>query len=219
VIKNINVKEKMWDEGEVVNAELSFTLEQIPEWTINDGAYVDVARPGRRPLQEQVANFASGTAAGPAETVETETETEATPGGGTSESQTASNPNTPPRSLLSLKCQFSFDYTANLKDLQKRARGTRAMGANEVYEIQASEFFTMLEGINSSAGYFFRDSSGQAFSTRNDVDSFKAGWKKAKEGDLFGLKRKNWLETRIQTVVDRQGAGWNNKDVCPNTAR
>lgn len=46
VIKNVNIKEKMWDEGEVVNAELSFTLEQVPEWTINDG-FVDVARPGR----------------------------------------------------------------------------------------------------------------------------------------------------------------------------
>jgi hypothetical protein len=42
------VKEKQWDEGEVVNAELSFTLEQVPEWTINDG-FVDVARPGRQP--------------------------------------------------------------------------------------------------------------------------------------------------------------------------
>jgi hypothetical protein len=39
----------------VVNAELSFTLEQVPEWTVNDGAFVDVARPGRRPLQEEVA--------------------------------------------------------------------------------------------------------------------------------------------------------------------
>lgn len=46
VIKNINIKEKMWDEGLVVNAELSFTLEQVPEWTINDG-FVDVARPGK----------------------------------------------------------------------------------------------------------------------------------------------------------------------------
>ena len=46
MIKNINIKEKMWDEGEVVNAEISFTLEQVPEWTINDG-FVDVARPGR----------------------------------------------------------------------------------------------------------------------------------------------------------------------------
>jgi hypothetical protein len=49
VIKEISIKEKMWDEGMVVNAELSFTLEQVPEWTINDG-YVDVARPGRIPM-------------------------------------------------------------------------------------------------------------------------------------------------------------------------
>lgn len=68
VIKNIDVKEKMWDEGEVVNAELSFTLEQIPEWTINDGAYVDVARPGRQPLandpiESNNADNPSGTAA------------------------------------------------------------------------------------------------------------------------------------------------------------
>ena len=49
VIRNVNIKEKMWDEGEVVNAEVSFTLEQVPEWTINDG-FVDVARPGRQPL-------------------------------------------------------------------------------------------------------------------------------------------------------------------------
>jgi len=58
VIKNINIKEKMWDEGEVVNAELSFTLEQVPEWTINDG-FVDVARPGRIGVQGDATNPSS----------------------------------------------------------------------------------------------------------------------------------------------------------------
>ena len=48
VIRDISIKEKMWDEGTVVNAELSFTLEQIPEWVINDG-YVDIARPSKVP--------------------------------------------------------------------------------------------------------------------------------------------------------------------------
>jgi len=68
VIKNVNIKEKMWDEGEVVNAELSFTLEQVPEWTINDG-FVDVARPGRLATEGNPAvsgssaNNPSGTAA------------------------------------------------------------------------------------------------------------------------------------------------------------
>ena len=61
VIKNVNIKEKMWDEGEVVNAEVSFTLEQVPEWTINDG-FVDVARPGRQQLATNPVPGAAGAA-------------------------------------------------------------------------------------------------------------------------------------------------------------
>jgi hypothetical protein len=61
VIKNVNIKEKMWDEGEVVNAEVSFTLEQVPEWTINDG-FVDVARPGRQQLAANPVPGAAGAA-------------------------------------------------------------------------------------------------------------------------------------------------------------
>jgi len=49
VIQNIQVREKAWDKGILVNAEVSFELEQVPEWTINDG-FVDVLRPGRQPL-------------------------------------------------------------------------------------------------------------------------------------------------------------------------
>ena len=48
VIQNIQVREKAWDKGLLVNAEVSFELEQVPEWTINDG-FVDVLRPGRQP--------------------------------------------------------------------------------------------------------------------------------------------------------------------------
>lgn len=48
VIQDIKVREKAWDNGYLVNAEVSFTLEQVPEWTINDG-FVDVLRPGRQP--------------------------------------------------------------------------------------------------------------------------------------------------------------------------
>lgn len=50
VIKDVRIKEKNWDNGYLVNAELSFTLEKIPKWVVNDG-YVDVARPGRQPFQ------------------------------------------------------------------------------------------------------------------------------------------------------------------------
>lgn len=37
VIKDIQITEKMWDDGLLVNAEVSFTLIKVPEWTINDG--------------------------------------------------------------------------------------------------------------------------------------------------------------------------------------
>jgi hypothetical protein len=47
VIQNIQVREKAWDKGLLVNAEVSFELEQVPEWTIND-EFVDVLRPGRQ---------------------------------------------------------------------------------------------------------------------------------------------------------------------------
>ena len=37
MMKDISITEKMWDDGELVNAEVSFTLVKVPEWTINDG--------------------------------------------------------------------------------------------------------------------------------------------------------------------------------------
>ena len=68
VIRDISIKEKMWDEGEVVNAELSFTLEQIPEWTINDG-FVDIARPSKVPSADFITDLVgqAGTTPSPAE--------------------------------------------------------------------------------------------------------------------------------------------------------
>lgn len=78
VIKNINIKEKMWDEGEVVNAELNFTLEQVPEWTINDG-FVDVARPGRIGLQGDVTDPNSSVKSPNEENPESEPEPESKP--------------------------------------------------------------------------------------------------------------------------------------------
>lgn len=63
VIKDITIKEKAWDEGLVVNAEVSFTLERIPEWTINDG-YADIARPGAQPLVNEPLTRTTGNTSG-----------------------------------------------------------------------------------------------------------------------------------------------------------
>jgi hypothetical protein len=116
VIKSIVVKEKMWDEGEVVNAELSFTLEQVPEWTINDGAYVDIARPGRQPLQEDVGRPVSGAQGA------TEAGTTETPGGGNGSDQKAENQ----------QQSSTTDFTAckQLQLLSSQANGFQPIAGN-----------------------------------------------------------------------------------------
>lgn len=53
VIQDVRVKEKNWDNGILVNAEVSFSLVRIPEWIVNDG-YVDVARPSAQPINADV---------------------------------------------------------------------------------------------------------------------------------------------------------------------
>ena len=76
VIQDIKVREKAWDAGYLVNAEVSFTLEQVPEWTINDG-FVDVLRPGRQPTLSDPT--VSSRDYRDTSTPETETETEPKP--------------------------------------------------------------------------------------------------------------------------------------------
>lgn len=98
VIKDISIKEKMWDEGMVVNAELSFVLEQIPEWTINDG-FVDVARPGKVPLvYDPVVNDQTGSPT----TTPGATDTPAAPPSGTPD-QKSQNPQQPQADFIA--CQ------------------------------------------------------------------------------------------------------------------
>lgn len=85
LIKDISVKEKMWDAGRVVNAELSFTLVQVPEWTINDG-FVDVARPGRA---APISSPSGSSSPSPSPSSDP-------PGGGGNPDQKGKDPNTPP---------------------------------------------------------------------------------------------------------------------------
>jgi hypothetical protein len=109
VIKNINIKEKMWDEGEVVNAELSFTLEQVPEWTINDG-FVDVARPGRLATEGDSTKPGSS-ASNPAGNTDPNGGN-SNPGGGQSPDQKSKTPQT----------QEDFVGCKNLQQLQLNAK-------------------------------------------------------------------------------------------------
>jgi hypothetical protein len=92
VIQNIQVREKAWDKGILVNAEVSFELEQVPEWTINDGE-VDILRPGRQPLVNDPLLPQGSTSTGESETSASK------PGGG------GGNPKATPDSAILTKCQ------------------------------------------------------------------------------------------------------------------
>ena len=119
VIKDINIKEKQWDEGEVVNAELSFTLEQVPEWVVNDG-FVDVARPGQQPINvEQVATpstspdaiAASTTTGGDSIPVATEQKPQNTPA-------PSNQPTAADKAKIKKNCTELANIITNLKAIQ-----------------------------------------------------------------------------------------------------
>lgn len=120
VIKDINVKEKQWDEGEVVNAELSFTLEQVPEWVVNDG-FVDVARPGRQPINvDQVSTGTEQPATGPGGGTQEQTPPPPV-GGGDSQDQKGREPNSPQPDFKAIakKCVNLENLISNLRTIQQ----------------------------------------------------------------------------------------------------
>ena len=127
MIKNIDIKEKMWDEGEVVNAEVSFTLEQVPEWTINDG-FVDVARPGR------LATIGDPTQPGSAAAAAAAPATAAAPGSGDSPAQKPSAQNGIIPTALYKKCQKAGVYAEQFYAIQVKA-GRSGAGGSKPYVI------------------------------------------------------------------------------------
>ena len=118
VIKDISIKEKMWDEGMVVNAELSFTLEQIPEWTINDG-YVDVARPGKIPMVYDATN-PSGTAPGTTPGATSQSDTPPGGGGASPDQKSTGQGGLTPTELYQ-KCQRAGVYAEQFYQIQQKS--------------------------------------------------------------------------------------------------
>lgn len=144
VIKEISIKEKMWDEGEVVNAELSFTLEQVPEWTINDG-YVDVARPGRIPMvydateQSQGATSAS-TPAGPSSS---------DPGEGDNPDQKSSEP-AGQKSGDAKLCDFGLKQSKQLQQLYVKLDNPLFIPYWDINDLK-SQFYSIKGNLYSSS--------------------------------------------------------------------
>ena len=115
IIKDIEVAEKAWDNGLVVNAEVSFTLEQIPEWTINDGA-VSVYNPSQLPLSQQTPNIGVGTTGtGDNGGGNGGGNGRDGGGGGGSPDQKGKKPNPNPPSGDANLCDFALEASANLQ--------------------------------------------------------------------------------------------------------
>lgn len=157
VIKNVNIKEKMWDEGEVVNAEVSFTLEQVPEWTINDG-FVDVARPGRLQLATNPVPGAAGAsgaagAAGPGGAP-------AAPGGGGAPDQKPPQKQDPTTGGSAYRtCQKAYEFVEVFSQVEISGNPAKANFRGNNGVVLVNELFRKYEAAyyqgNSSVGTDF----------------------------------------------------------------
>jgi hypothetical protein len=144
VIKNVSVKEKQWDEGQVVNAELSFTLEQVPEWTINDG-FVDVARPGRQPT---VASPSTPSAS--AETPPKTGESSQPAGSGTSDSPKPPAPNIPSSTDQRL-CNWALEESKKLQQLYVRVNNPLTSAAFGDPNSIISSFYSIKSSLHGGS--------------------------------------------------------------------
>ena len=143
IIKDIEVTEKAWDNGLVVNAEVSFTLEQIPEWTINDGA-VSVYNPSQLPLSQQTPNIGAGTTA-------TDDNGKDGGGGGESPDQKGKKPNPNPPSGDAKLCDFALKISKKFQQLYVRVDNPLTAAAFGNFNGQVSQFYSLKGSLYSGS--------------------------------------------------------------------
>lgn len=205
VIRNVNIKEKMWDEGEVVNAELSFTLEQVPEWTINDG-FVDVARPGRLSTEGSPttpgssASSPSGKSAG------------AGAGAGDNSDQKSKKPS---KGLSERTCERAYYYTGLFTQFRTRMKSIGGFlniaSSYSQYERIMSEFQIKYQDAVQELGSDFGSPSqvkGMYQTIQSVVDPDKG---------LIPTEIENRLVPIIQGAVNKAGSIYNSPTKCPST--
>jgi hypothetical protein len=206
VIKDISIKEKMWDEGMVVNAELSFTLEQIPEWTINDG-YVDVARPGRIPM---VYDATESGPVGVGSTVPPGASPDAK-----SPDQKSQKPQPQSQGVLSERvCERAYYYTGLFTQFRTRMKnigGFLNLGSYSEYGRIMTEFQIKYQDAIQELGSDF-DNPSQAkilYQTIQNIVDPNRG--------LIATDIENRLTPIIQKAVNKAGAIYNSPTKCPST--
>jgi hypothetical protein len=107
VIKDIQINEKMWDNGLLVNADVSFTLVKVPEWSINDGQVSVYDSSTIDPLVTPEAT--------PNNTPPSEPDSKEKPATGEPPSKT---PSQPTKQQIAKKCINLKNTNSNLKQIQ-----------------------------------------------------------------------------------------------------
>lgn len=208
VIRNINIKEKMWDEGEVVNAELSFTLEQVPEWTINDG-FVDVARPGRlMPIGDPVNP--DGSASDPKTKTDPNSQN---PGPAKKQDQKAKERS---KTLSETTCERAYYYAGLFKSYQKKINDVNIFfgSRNDTRRI-VTDFLIKFQNAAQELGSSFATTSRATEVYKRTEDILNPN---RPGGRLDGGQIKGYVNGYIQEAVNKAGAIYNDSKKCPNTA-
>lgn len=214
VIKGVNVKEKMWDEGHVVNAEVSFTLEQVPEWTINDG-FVDVARPGKLGIEGDVN--------APAASATTSTSTPATspagnknppPGGGAD--QPDQKPAKSSKTLSESTCERAYYYTGLFKNYQKKINEVNTIfGTKDDTRRIVTDFLIKFQNAGQELGGSFTTTSRATEIYKKTEDILNPS---RPGGRLDGGQIKGYVNGYVQEAVNKAGAIYNDSKKCPDTS-
>jgi hypothetical protein len=205
VIQNIQVREKAWDKGLLVNAEVSFDLEQVPEWTINDG-FVDVLRPGRQSTINDPAAVSDRFRV-PEITPSPESQQPAnSPGGG---SPLAS------QTYDQRKCQRAYFYAGLFKQFETRINEVNIFfGSRDDTRRIASEFLIKFQDATQELG---TDFAAPSEATRiyggieNILDPNRP------EGRLDGRQIKGYVNGYIVDAYNRARNIYNNQSSCPGT--
>jgi hypothetical protein len=201
VIRNVNIKEKMWDEGEVVNAELSFTLEQVPEWTINDG-FVDVARPGRLAVEGDPTKTSTSTTTTPTTTTGQD---KPNPGGG---GQPGQKPPVPAQSADFTKCKRIQSDLDSVIAVQKFIASSQVSNSSRIFfgSGWAPSFNSALDKYNSLLAKYKNSPTYKQFFTTK----YLAQKCLAPGGNLYGIganhakEYKSAQDLQQKTLVDNK---------------
>lgn len=210
VIRNVNIKEKMWDEGEVVNAEVSFTLEQVPEWTINDG-FVDVARPGRLGTigDPTIAGSSAGNpgGAGPAGK-------NPPPGGGVGKPDQKAVESS--KTLSESTCERAYYYTGLFKNYQKKINEVNPIfGSRDDTRRIVADFLVKFQNAGQELGSGFATASRATEIYKKTEDILNPN---RPGGRLDGGQIKGYVNGYVQEAVNKAGAIYNNSKKCPGTS-